>query len=413
MMEQTLLDRFLRYVRVETRSDETATTVPSTQSQTVFAQQLANELISLGVQDVHIHPVNGYVIGTIASNLTTTAPVVGFIAHMDTADFNAHDVQPQVVTNYDGQRDIPLDEAGQFVLSPTEFPALRRYTGHTLITTDGRTLLGADDKAGIAEIMTLAEYYHDHPEVAHGTIKIGFGPDEEIGTGADHFDVVDFGADFAYTVDGGPLGELEYETFNAAQAKIDIQGKEVHTATAKGVMVNALQVAMDLHDMLPKHDRPELTQDREGFFHLDALTGTVDHATMSYIIRDHDRQLFNHRKQQLEAIVTQLNTQLDQPRIQLTLTDQYYNMREVMDHHMEVVTLAKRAMEALKIQPVIYPVRGGTDGSKISFMGLPTPNLFAGGENMHSRYEFVSLQVMGQAVAVLQQISALTAQMSK
>lgn len=403
-----LLERFIRYAEIETRSDENSNTIPSTQTQVKFAQQLTQELTELGVQDVHIHPKNGYVIGTIASNVTDEVQTIGLIAHIDTADFNAHNVRPQVIENYDGHTDLLLDKAGQYVLSLKDFPALKQYAGHTLITTDGTTLLGADDKAGVAEIMALAQYFYEHPDVKHGAIKIGFGPDEEVGTGADLFDVQDFDADFAYTVDGGPLGELEYETFNAAQAKIEIQGKDVHTATAKGVMVNALQVAMNLHDMLPKHDRPELTAGREGFYHLDHLAGTVDHATMNYIIRDHDRQLFEHRKQQLQANVAQLNQQFDEPRISLHLADQYYNMREVMEKHMAVVQVAKQAMVDLDIAPVIYPVRGGTDGSKISFMGLPTPNLFAGGENMHSRYEFISLQVMEQAVDVLRKIAELT-----
>lgn len=276
-----------------------------------------------------------------------------------------------------------------------------------MITTDGTTLLGADDKSGVAEIVTMDKYLVDHPEIKHGDLQLAFGPDEEIGTGADHFDVADFGADFAYTVDGGPLGELEYETFNAAAAEITIQGKDVHTATAKGVMINALQVAFELNSKLPTHDRPELTTDREGFFHLDKVNGTVDQATMEYIIRDHDKQKFNARKAAMKSIVEALNDVYGENRIQLKMYDQYYNMREVIEEHMEVVEIAKQAMEDLGIEPVIYPVRGGTDGSKISFMGLPTPNLFAGGENMHSRFEFVSLEVMKQAVDVLLKISEL------
>lgn len=402
-----LMPRFLRYVKAETRSDPNSDTIPSSELETVFANQLVAELTEIGLSNVRIHPQNSYVLATIPSNVTTKVPTIGFIAHIDTADFNAHNVLPQIVSNYDGHSDIQLDDDGQFVLTSSEFPALKNYAGQTLVTTDGTTLLGADDKAGVAEIITMAEYLLEHPEIKHGTIQIGLGPDEEIGTGADHFDVADFNADFAYTVDGGPLGELEYETFNAAQADISIQGKEVHTATAKGVMVNALQVAIDLHNKLPQHDRPELTDGREGFYHLDQLSGTPDHATMSYIIRDHDRQQFEARKRTMEQLVTKMNTALGQQRINMRLVDQYYNMREVLEDHMEVVNLAKQAMTKLNIEPIIYPVRGGTDGSKISFLGLPTPNLFAGGENMHSRYEFVSLQVMEQAVAVLLQINKL------
>lgn len=403
-----LLPRFLKYVKQETRSDETSQTIPSSPLESKFAQNLCDELQNLGLTNVRIHEKNGYVLATLPSNLAFDVPKIGLIAHIDTADFNAHNVNPQIIENYDGQSDIQLNET--FKLTRDEFPALENYSGQTLITTDGTTLLGADDKAGVAEIMTMVQYLLAHPEIKHGTIQIGFGPDEEIGTGADHFDVADFDADFAYTVDGGPLGELEYETFNAAQARIEIQGKEVHTATAKGVMVNALQLAIDLHNQLPEHDRPELTEGREGFYHLDKLTGNVDHATMNYIIRDHDRQQFEYRKQTIAKIVAMLNNQFETPRIELTLIDQYYNMKEVIENHFEVVTLAKQAMEALGIKPDIYPVRGGTDGSKISFMGLPTPNLFAGGENMHSRFEFVSLQVMEQAVDVLLKISELNSQ---
>lgn len=405
---EDLLPRFLEYVKVDTRSDSQSTTIPSVPAETEFAKLLVAQLKQLGLADAHIHPDNGYVLATIPSNVTDqSVKTIGLIAHMDTADFNAQNVNPQVVNHYDGRSEVKLGDGGQYVLDPESFPALTNYRGHTLITTDGTTLLGADDKAGVAEIMTLAAYLQSHLTIKHGAIRIAFGPDEEIGTGADHFDVADFGADFAYTVDGGPLGELEYETFNAAQAQIEIQGKEVHTATAKGVMVNALQVAIDVHNQLPTHDRPELTAGREGFYHLDHLSGTVDHAQMNYIIRDHDRQLFEGRKEQLKKIVSDLNRQFNTPRISITMQDQYYNMREVIEQHMDVVEIAEWAMRDLKIKPVIYPVRGGTDGSKISFMGLPTPNLFAGGENMHSRYEFISLQVMEQAVDVLLKIAEL------
>ncbi|UXC67572.1 peptidase T [Limosilactobacillus oris] len=402
-----LLDRFLKYVKTETRSNPAATTVPSDPKETVFLKELAGELEGLGLANVHINQQSSYLMATIPSNLDYQVPVLGLIAHVDTADFNAHNVNPQIVENYDGHSPIQLDGDGKYQLTVNEFPALRNYQGNTLITTDGSTLLGADDKSGVAEIITLAAYLMAHPEVKHGEIRIGLGPDEEIGTGADHFDVADFGADIAYTVDGGPLGELEYETFNAAQAEIEIEGKDVHTAVAKGTMVNAIQVAIDLHNSLPAHERAERTAGREGFFHLYKFTGTVDHATMTYIIRDHNRQSFEERKHLLKRIVTGLNTELGADRISMKLYDQYYNLKDALKGHMEVVELAKQAMENLGITPNIYPVRGGTDGSTISYLGLPTPNLFAGGENMHSRFEYVSLQTMERAVDVLLEIIRL------
>lgn len=402
-----LLDRFLKYVKTETRSNPAATTVPSDPKETAFLKELAGELEGLGLANVHINQQSSYLMATIPSNLDYQVPVLGLIAHVDTADFNAHNVNPQIVENYDGHSPIQLDGDGKYQLTVDEFLALRNYQGNTLITTDGSTLLGADDKSGVAEIITLAAYLVAHPEVKHGEIRIGLGPDEEIGTGADHFDVADFGADIAYTVDGGPLGELEYETFNAAQAEIEIEGKDVHTAVAKGTMVNAIQVAIDLHNSLPAHERAERTAGREGFFHLYKFTGTVDHATMTYIIRDHDRQSFEERKHLLKRIVAGLNTELDEERITMKLYDQYYNLKDALKGHMEVVELAKQAMENLGITPNIYPVRGGTDGSTISYLGLPTPNLFAGGENMHSRFEYVSLQTMERAVDVLLEIIRL------
>lgn len=402
-----LLDRFLKYVKTETRSNPAATTVPSDPKETAFLKELAGELEGLGLANVHINQQSSYLMATIPSNLDYQVPVLGLIAHVDTADFNAHNVNPQIVENYDGHSPIQLDGDGKYQLTVDEFPALRNYQGNTLITTDGSTLLGADDKSGVAEIITLAAYLMAHPEVKHGEIRIGLGPDEEIGTGADHFDVADFGADIAYTVDGGPLGELEYETFNAAQAEIEIEGKDVHTAVAKGTMVNAIQVAIDLHNSLPTHERAERTAGREGFFHLYKFTGTVDHAAMTYIIRDHDRQSFEERKHLLKRIVTGLNTELGADRISMKLYDQYYNLKDALKGHMEVVELAKQAMENLGITPNIYPVRGGTDGSTISYLGLPTPNLFAGGENMHSRFEYVSLQTMERAVDVLLEIIRL------
>ena len=406
-----LVPRFLDYVKVETRSDRESTTIPSTHSQVEFAQKLAAELTAIGLGNVRISAKSGYVFAELKSNLADDTGVkkVGFLAHMDTADFNATDVKPQIIENYDGQSDIKLDPAGAYVLSPAESPSLKKYQGHTLITTDGSTLLGADDKAGVAEIITVMEYLVAHPEIKHGDIKVGIGPDEEIGTGSRQFDVTDFGADIAYTVDGGPLGELEYETFNGAQAKVKFIGKDVHTATAKGIMVNAIQLAMDFHALLPKDEVPEKTEGRQGFFHVLDMQGTVDQASLTYIIRDHDHQKFEQRKQLMQDITAKLNKKLGQERVVLELKDQYYNMREVIEKDMTVVELAKQAMENLGITSEIYPVRGGTDGSTISFMGLPTPNIFAGGENMHARYEYVSKQVMEKAADVILEIIKLAA----
>lgn len=406
---ENLVPRFLKYVQTETRSDESSTTIPSTQSQVDFAKEIAAELKEIGLSNVRISPVCGYVYATLPSNLDddTNVKKVGFIAHMDTADFNAKDVKPQVIENYDGVSAIKLGQSG-YELNPDEFASLKKYAGHTLITTDGTTLLGADDKAGVAEIITMVEYLIQHPEIKHGEIQVGIGPDEEIGTGADKFEVDQFGADIAYTVDGGPLGELEYETFNAAQAKIKLIGKSVHTATAKGLMVNALQLGIDYQNQLPAAEVPEKTEGREGFFHLFAFNGTVDEAEMVYIIRDHDRNKFEERKQLMLDIAAKMNQQLGEERVVIEMKDQYYNMREVIEKDMTVVDLAKEAMENLDITPEVYPVRGGTDGSKISFMGLPTPNLFAGGENMHGRFEYVSVQVMQQAIDVLLEIVRLT-----
>lgn len=402
-----LLPRFLKYVKTETRSNPNSKTIPSDPKETAFLNELAAELREIGLSDVHINPQSSYLMATIPSNIDAQVPVIGLISHVDTADFNAHNVNPQIVEDYDGHSVIKLDAEGKYKLDPAAFPSLKKYAGNTLITTDGSTLLGADDKSGVAEIVTMAAYLMAHPEIKHGTIKVGLGPDEEIGTGADHFDVADFGADFAYTVDGGPLGELEYETFNAAQAEIEIAGNDVHTGVAKGTMVNAIQVAIDLHNSLPAHERAERTDGRQGFFHLYKFNGTVDHASLVYLIRDHDKQTFIERKHLLERIVAGLNDELGTDRVQMKLYDQYYNLKDALKDHMGVVKVAKQAMENLDIKPDIYPVRGGTDGSTISYMGLPTPNLFAGGENMHSRYEYVSLQTMERALDVLLEISRL------
>lgn len=401
-----LLSRFLKYVKTETRSNPASITVPSDPKETAFLNELAKELEQIGLENVHINKQSSYLMATIPSNIDYKVPTIGLISHVDTADFNAHNVNPQIIADYDGQSAIKLGD-GEYQLDPAVFSSLKKYAGNTLITTDGTTLLGADDKSGVAEIVTMADYLMKHPEIKHGEIKIGLGPDEEIGTGADHFDVDDFGADFAYTVDGGPLGELEYETFNAAQAEIEIKGNDVHTGVAKGTMVNAIQVAIDLHDSLPTHERAERTDGRQGFFHLYKFDGTVDHASMVYLIRDHDKQTFIERKHLLERIVAGLNDELGEERVTMKLYDQYYNLKDALKDHMDVVKIAKQAMEDLGIKPDIYPVRGGTDGSTISYMGLPTPNLFAGGENMHSRFEYVSLQTMEQALDTLLEINKL------
>lgn len=406
-MYENLLPRFLRYVKTETRSDESSQTTPSTQTQVAFAQVLKKELEDFGLTNVFYNEENGFVIGTLPSNIEKKVRSIGFIAHMDTADFNAVNVNPQIIENYDGESTIVLDSEEHYTLNTKDFPNLKNYEGHTLITTDGSTLLGADDKAGIAEIMTAMEILLKNPTIPHGEIKVAFGPDEEIGVGADKFDVQQFDVDFAYTVDGGPLGELQYETFSAAQANISIQGKNVHPGTAKDTMINALQLAIDFHNQLPADEVPEKTTGYEGFFHLMGLNGNVEEATMSYIIRDHDRKKFEARKAKITEIQEKLNSRFDQARVKVDMYDQYYNMREIIEKDMSIVELAKQAMIDLEIEPVIEPVRGGTDGSKISYLGIPTPNLFAGGENMHGRFEFVSLQVMEKATDVIVKIAEL------
>lgn len=400
MAYDLLLERFLRYVKINTRSDENATRTPTTQSQVDFALNILKpELEELGLSNVHYLESNGYLVATLPANDDQLTRKIGFISHMDTADFNAEGVSPQVIESYDGGI-IPLGTSG-YNLNPTDFPNLQNYIGHTLITTDGTTLLGADDKSGIAEIMTALAHLKAHPEIKHCEIRVGFGPDEEIGIGADKFDVDDFDVDFAYTVDGGPLGELQYETFSAAGAELTFHGRNVHPGTAKGQMVNALQLAIDFHNQLPAEDRPELTDGYQGFNHLQTMTGTVEEANSSYIIRDFETESFENRKATFQEIADKMNQAYGQTRVDLVIKDQYYNMRQVIEKDMMPVELAKEVMEDLGIVPVIEPIRGGTDGSKISFMGILTPNLFAGGENMHGRYEYVSLQTMEKAVDVI------------
>ena len=407
-MPNQLVDRFIRYVKKETRSDEASTTVPSTPSQTEFLKDLVEELVALGYQDVRLNPKNSFVTATIPATTTKEVPVVGFIAHVDTADFEARNVQPQFHENYDGEA-IVLDKEGKFVLSPKDFPNLKNYVGKTLITTDGTTLLGADDKAGVSEIVTAGAYLLAHPEIEHGKIRVAFGPDEEIGRGADLFDVEEFGCDFAYTMDGGPVGELEYESFNAAQTEITFQGKNVHPGTAKDTMVNALELARQFQNALPEFEVPEHTSGREGFYHLMYANGVVEEAKLVYIIRDHDRTLFEAKKAYLQLVADRLNASLDTNRISIDMKDQYYNMAEIIEKDFRAVEVAQKAMENLSITPIIEQIRGGTDGSKISFMGLPTPNIFAGGENFHGRYEFVAVESMEKARDVIIEIAQLLA----
>ena len=402
-MKQELLNRFLSYVKEDTRSDESSHSIPSTPSQVEFAKKLVGELQNLHFSDVSYNADNGFVTATVLPTTKKKVPTIGFISHMDTADFESRNIKPQIHKNYDGKT-IILNEEDNIVLDPSEFVNLSNYVGDTLITTDGKTLLGADDKAGIAEIITAMSYLIDHPEIEHGLIRIAFGPDEEIGRGADHFDVESFASDYAYTVDGGPVGELQYECFNACSAVIKIKGKNVHPGTAKGEMVNALEIARQFQNALPSLDVPEKTSDREGFYHLVSVEGTVEEAKLVYIVRDHSASLFEYRKDYLIKVAEDLNSVFGD-RVTLELADQYYNMIDKIKEDMWPVEIARKAMEKLSIEPIIEPIRGGTDGSKISFMGLLTPNLFAGGENFHGRYEFVSLEAMEKATKLLIQIA--------
>ena len=404
-MYNTLKDRFLRYVKFETRSDEKSKTIPSTPTQLEFAKILARELEDIGMENVYVNDAC-FVNATLPGNVDKDVPVIGFIAHMDTADFNATNVNPKIVENYDGE-DIVLNEAKDIVLSVEEFPNLKNYVGKTVITTDGTTLLGADDKAGIVEIVEAMKYLIEHPEIKHGTVKVAFGPDEEIGRGADNFNVEEFGADFAYTMDGGPVGELEYESFNAAGAVFKIKGKSVHPGTAKGKLINASLIAAEIVNSFPADEVPEKTEGYEGFYFLDKINSNCEEAELSYILRDHDREKFEAKKKFAANVAKKINEKYGKELVSVEIKDQYYNMGEIIKDHMNVVEIAKKAMENLGIKPVIEPIRGGTDGSKISFMGLPTPNIFAGGENFHGKYEFVALESMILATDVIVEIVKL------
>ena len=400
-----VVDRFLKYASFDTQSDENSGVTPSTAKQMILAQELKKEMEAMGLQDITLDE-NAYLMATLPANTDEKLPVIGFIAHLDTSpDMSGANVSPQIVKNYDG-KDIVLCKEENIVLSPSMFPELTRYIGEDLITTDGKTLLGADDKAGIAEIMTAIQYLIDHPEIKHGKIRIAFNPDEEIGLGAHKFDVPLFGCDWAYTMDGGEVGELEFENFNAAAAKITVKGRNVHPGYAKNKMLNAMHLAMKFASLLPVQERPEHTEGYEGFFHLVGMTGTVEEASLSYIVRDHNADLFASRVQLLEEVTAYLNVQYDNA-ITLDIKQQYRNMREIVEPQMHIVDLAFKAMEQVGVKPVVRPIRGGTDGAQLSFKGLPCPNIFAGGLNFHGRYEFIPIQSMEKAVQVIVKIVEL------
>lgn len=403
-----LKDRFLKYVSFDTQSSEESQTFPSTDKQLVLLRHLADEMRGMGMTEVTMDE-HGYVMGTAPATAgRENAPVIGFISHVDTSpDMSGKDVRPQIIERYEGG-DIRLND--KLTMRVSDFPELEFFKGHTLIHTDGTTLLGADDKAGVAEIMTAAEYLLAHPELEHGKIRIGFTPDEEVGRGVDYFDVGAFGAQFAYTVDGGMEGELEYENFNAAGAKIRIQGKNIHPGYAKDKMINALQVACEINALLPAVQRPEHTEGYEGFYHLIGLNGTVEFAEISYIIRDHDRAKFESKKEYLQSVVELLARKYGAEVIDLQLKDQYYNMREMVEPHPEVIDKALAAMREAGVEPLVRPIRGGTDGSRLSYMGLPCPNLFTGGMNFHGKFEYCSLTTMKRAMQVILNLCRLWAE---
>ena len=399
---EKILDRFLRYVAVDTQADPESETQPSAAKELDLLSMLRDELVAMGVEATLDE--YGYVMASIPSNCGKDVPAVGFIAHADTApDASGANVKPQIIENYDGG-EIPLKGVPGLSLKPSEFPELEMYKGQTLITTDGTTLLGADDKAGIAEIMTAVQYIVENPDFKHGEIKIGFTPDEEIGRGVVKFDVAKFGAKYAYTLDGGQVGELEYENFNAAGATIHIQGRNVHPGTAKGKMKNATLIGMEFNSLLPVEQRPEYTAGYEGFYHLIAMNGTVEETTLQYIIRDHDRARFESRKREIEHLVRKINQEYGEGTVEVEIRDQYYNMREMVEPVMHIVTLVEEAMKEVGVTPKVQPIRGGTDGARLSFEGLPCPNIFAGGVNFHSRFEYLPIPSMEKAMQVILQI---------
>ncbi|MCT4645124.1 MAG: peptidase T [Carboxylicivirga sp.] len=406
-MEQ-VLDRFLKYVVIDTQSDTDTGLTPSTPGQMEFAKQLAEELKSIGLEEVSLDE-NGYVMATIPATTDESLPVIGFVAHMDTSpDFSGKHVKPRVIANYQGG-DVVLNEGENIILKVADFPEIEHYLGQDIVVTDGTTLLGADDKAGVAEIVTAAEYLIQHPEIKHGKIRIGFTPDEEIGAGADHFNVEQFGAEFAYTLDGSQIGELEYENFNAAGAKVTVNGRMVHPGYAKNKMRNSIRIANQIMTMLPRHETPEHTDGYEGFYHLMSFNGDVEKTEMVYIIRDFKRDRFEDRKKEMQHLINKINAEYGEGTASVEINDQYYNMREKVEPVMHVVDYAKEAMEEVGVTPIVKPIRGGTDGSRLSYMGLPCPNIFAGGHNFHGRFEFVPVQSMQKAVEVILKISELVA----
>ncbi len=405
---KTVTDRFLSYAKIDTQSDESSQSCPSSEKQWDLARKLVEELQEIGLQEITIDD-HAYIMATLPSNIEKKVPVIGFISHMDTSpDMSGKNVKPQIIKNYNGE-DIELNKELNMVLSPKDFPELLFYKGQDIITADGTTLLGADDKAGIAEIMTAMDYLIKNPEIKHGKIRVGFTVDEEIGRGADKFDVKKFGADVAYTLDGGQIGELEYENFNAALATVKIQGRNVHPGTAKNQMINAILLGIEFNAMLPVDQRPEYTKDYEGFFHLIDYNGQVEHTTFRYIIRDHDLEKFNDKKKLIKDCAEFMNLKYGSGRVTIDLVDQYFNMREKVEPVKYIVDIAEEAMYAVGVKPIKKPIRGGTDGSKLSYMGLPCPNIFAGGHNFHGKYEFVPIQSMEKSVEVIVKIAELFA----
>ncbi len=406
---KSVTDRFLEYVKIDTQSDESSETTPSTGKQFHLAKKLVDELKEIGLEEVNLDEF-GYIMATLPANTDKKVPVIGFLAHMDTSpDMAGSGVNPRIHKKYDGS-DIVLNDKDNVILSPNDFPELLFYKGHDIITTDGTTLLGADDKAGLAEIISAMAYLQKNPDIKHGKIRIGFTVDEEIGRGADKFDVKKFGADLAYTLDGGRIGELEYENFNAALATIKIQGRNVHPGTAKNQMINAIHLAMEFNSLLPVNQRPEYTVGYEGFFHLIDFNGQVEHSTIRYIVRDHDRNLFEEKKDMIRSCTQFMNNKYGKGRVNAELKDQYYNMREKVEPVKYIVDIAEQAMKDRNVDPIIKPIRGGTDGSKLSYMGLPCPNIFAGGHNFHGKYEYIPVPSMEKAVEVVVRIAELYAE---
>ncbi len=408
-MKKDILNRFLKYISIDTQSDETSTAYPSSEKQRDLGRLLVEELMAMGLKDVNVDKY-GYIMATLPSNVSHKVPVIGFLAHMDTSpDMSGANIKPQIIENYQGN-DIVLNKVTNLTMTTREFPELKDYVGQTIITTDGTTLLGADDKAGIAEIMTAMDYLIKHPEVKHGDIRVGFTHDEEVGHGVDFFDVKRFAADFAYTIDGGAIGELEYENFNAASAKITIQGRNIHPGYAKDKMINAMQVAMEINAMLPVNQRPEFTTGYDGFYHLMHMEGTVENAVIQYIVRDHDRAKFDTKKEFITSILQLINTRYGDTIATVEIKDQYFNMREMVEPHMHIVNTAIKAMEMADVKPQVMPIRGGTDGARLSYMGLPCPNVFAGGHNFHGKFEYVPLESMVKATEVIVNIAKLYAE---